>query len=87
MKYFIIIFFKYLQFRFCFLKVLLNKDQRDKTKQLIDLSMSPMMIHKIIPSVDYSWWLKRLDIQLNEPTKQSSIKVLKFLNQLNKKPS
>ena len=29
---------------------------------------SPMMIHKIIYSVDYNWWLKQLDTQLNELT-------------------
>ena len=28
-----------------------------------------MMIHKITPSVDDNWWLKRLD-RLNEPTNQ-----------------
>ena len=33
-----------------------------------------MMIHKITPSVDYDKWLKRLDIHLNEPTKQISLK-------------
>ena len=31
-----------------------------------------MMIYKIIPSVDYNQWLKRLDIQLNELTDQNS---------------
>ena len=31
---------------------------------------SPMMIHNITPSVDYNNWLKCLDTQLNEPTKQ-----------------
>ena len=46
-----------------------------------------MMIHKIIPSVDYSWWLKRLDIQLNGPTKQSYIQVPKVVKQMNKKRS
>ena len=30
-----------------------------------------MMIHKITPSVDYNKWLKRLDIQLNEPTNKN----------------
>ena len=34
-------------------------DLRDKT--ITDQCMSPMMIHKIIPSVDYNYWLKRLD--------------------------
>ena len=33
-----------------------------------------MMIHKIIPSVDYNYWLKRLNTQLSEPTNQNSIK-------------
>ena len=36
-----------------------------------------MMIHKIIPSVDYNSWLKRLDTQLNELTYQNLIKVPK----------
>ncbi len=26
---------------------------------------------KIAPFVDYNWWLKRLDTQLNEPTNQN----------------
>ena len=31
---------------------------------------SPMMIHKITPSVDYNQWLKRLDINpMNQPIK------------------
>ena len=29
---------------------------------------SPMMIHKITPSVDYNKWLQHLDTQLNKPT-------------------
>ena len=45
------------------------------------------MIHKIIPSVDYSWWLKRLDIQLNAPTKQSYIQVPKVVKPRTKKCS
>ena len=36
-----------------------------------------MMIHKIAPSVDYNWWLKRLDTQLNEPPNQNLIKIIK----------
>ena len=35
-----------------------------------------MMIHKIILSVDYKYWLKRLDTQLNEPNNQNSRKLL-----------
>ena len=34
-----------------------------------------MMINKIAPSVDYNYWMKRLDTQLNETTKQNLIKV------------
>ena len=30
-----------------------------------------LMSHKIIPSVDYNYWLKRLDTQLNEPANQN----------------
>ena len=40
---------------------------------------SPSMIHKITTSVDYNWWLKRLDTQLDKPSNQNSIKVLKLL--------
>ena len=29
---------------------------------------------QITPSVDYNWWLERLDTQLKEPTNQNSIK-------------
>ena len=36
------------------------------------------------PSVDYNNWLKHLDTQLNEPTNQNSIKVLKVVNPTNK---
>ena len=36
-----------------------------------------MMINKIIPSVDYSQWLKRLDTQFNESTTKNFIKVPK----------
>ena len=31
------------------------------------------------PSVDYYYWLKRLDTQLNEPTNQNLIKVAKVV--------
>ena len=31
----------------------------------------PMIINKIIPSVDYKYWLKRLNTQLNNPTNQN----------------
>ena len=33
-----------------------------------------MITHKIIPSVDYNKWLKRLDTQLNKPTNQNLTK-------------
>ncbi len=36
-----------------------------------------MMIHKIAHFIDYKYWLKRLDSQLNEPTNQNSLKVIK----------
>ena len=41
---------------------------------------SPMMIHKIIPSVDYNEWSKRLDTQLNETANQNSTKVVEPTN-------
>ena len=42
-----------------------------------------MSIHKIFPSVDYNWWLKPLDTQLNEATNQNSIKVPKVVKPIN----
>ncbi len=44
-----------------------------------------IMIHKIIPSVDYNKWLKPLNTQLNKPTNQKSIKVPKVVQAMNKK--
>ena len=46
-----------------------------------------MMIHKNkIPSfVDYNYWLKHLDTQLNESTNQNSLKVPKVVKPTNKK--
>ena len=44
-----------------------------------------MIIHKIIPSVDYNKWLKRLDTQNNEPTNQISRKVPEVVKPTNKK--
>ena len=44
-----------------------------------------MMKHKVIPSVDYNYWLKQLDTQLNEPTNQNSMKVSKVVTPTNKK--
>ena len=32
------------------------------------------------PSEEYNKWLKRMDTELNEPTKQNSIKVPKVVN-------
>ena len=43
-----------------------------------------MMKHKITPSVDYNKWLKPLDTQLNEPTNENLIEVLKVVRQTNK---
>ena len=50
-----------------------------------NLMYIPMMIHKITPSVDYNQFLKLLDTQLNEPTNQNSMKVLKYVKPTNKK--
>ena len=36
-----------------------------------------MMIHKIIPTVDYNCWLKHLNTQLNKPTNKNLTKVRK----------
>ncbi len=43
------------------------------------------MIYKITPSVDFNYWLKRVDTQFNEPTNKNSIKVPKFVKIMNKK--
>ena len=43
------------------------------------------MIHKITQTVNYNWWLKRLDTELNEPTNQNLLEVHKVGEQTNKK--
>ena len=43
-----------------------------------------MINHKITSSVDYNLLLKRMDIQLNEPTNQNSIKFSKVVDTTNK---
>ena len=40
---------------------------------------------KITLSVDYNYWLKRLDTHINEPTNQNSIKNTKVAKPTNKK--
>ena len=53
---------------------------RDKT--MADKFMkSPILIHKINPSIDYNYWLRSLDTQLN----QNSMKVPKVDKPTNKK--
>ena len=44
-----------------------------------------MMIHKVNPSVNYNYRIKRLDTQLNELTNQNSMKVTKVVKPMNKK--
>ena len=39
-----------------------------------------MMIHKITPSIDENLWLKSLNIELNEPANQNSLKSTKSTN-------
>ena len=43
------------------------------------------MMHKITPSVEYNYWLKCLDIELNIKTTKNSIKVPKVVDATNKK--
>ena len=43
------------------------------------------IMYKIVPSVYYIQWFKRLDTQFNEPTNQNSIKVPKVVESTNKK--
>ena len=54
------------------------------TDKLMYIVRTYMLIHKIIPSVDYNYWLKRFDTQQNEPTNQNSINVPKVVQPTNK---
>ena len=47
----------------------------------INWCISSIMIHKIIPSVDYHYMLKRLDTQLTKPTNQNLISPPTLLSQ------
>ena len=51
----------------------------------INCCTSPMILHKITPSVEYHLWLKRLDTQLNKPTNQNTLKGPKIDKQTIKK--
>ena len=51
----------------------------------INLCTFAMIIQKLTPFVDYNQWLKRLDIQLNEPINRNLIKVPKVIKPTNKK--
>ena len=44
-----------------------------------------MIIYKITLSVDYNYWLKRLNTQLIEPTNHNSIKAPKVVEPSNRK--
>ena len=44
-----------------------------------------MMIPKIPSSIDYNFWLKRFNTQLNESSNQSLLKVSKVVNTMKKK--
>ena len=46
-----------------------------------------MIINKITPSLDYNYWLNRLETYLNESTNQNSIKVPKVVKPTNKNKS
>ncbi len=66
------------------------KDENDfnvfKVDYMADrLMYIPMMMHKITSFLDYNQWLKRLDTQLNKPTKQNSMKVPKVIKKTNEK--
>ena len=47
--------------------------------------MSPMMIHKITPSVTHNLWLKRLDTENNKQSNKDLMKVPKVIDQTNEK--
>ncbi len=51
----------------------------------INCRTSPLMTHKITPSVDLNQWLERLNTQLNKPTNQNLVKVPKVVELTNKK--
>ena len=57
----------------------IGKTMADKFKYI------PKMLHKITFFVDYNYWLKRLDTQLNEQINQNSIKISNVLKLTNKK--
>ena len=44
-----------------------------------------MIIHKNNPFVDYNYWLKLLNTQLNKPTNQHTVEVPKVIKPTNKK--
>ena len=60
---------------------------RDKTIWPISLCNFTLMVPKITPSVNYNWWLKRLDsdTQLNKPTNQNPINFTKVVKPTNNK--
>ena len=49
-----------------------------------NLCTSPVMIHKITTSLDYNYWLKHLDTQLNKTANQNSLTVPKVVKPKNK---
>ncbi len=51
----------------------------------VKLIYVPNEDRKITPFVDYNYWLKHLDTQINEPTNQNPIKFLKCCYANNKK--
>ena len=46
---------------------------------------SPLLIHKIVSSVDNNYGLKRLDSELDKPTNQNPLKVSKVVKPTDKK--
>ena len=57
----------------------INQASKGIRQRPINFCPSPMRIHKIIPSVDLNYRLKRFDTQLNEPTNKNSFKVPKIV--------
>ena len=68
----------------CIIHFINTRDQRDKTRA-DKFMIFPIMVHKIIPSVDYNKRLKHLDTQLNEPTNPKFNKSSKNVKPPNKK--
>ncbi len=60
--------------------VILDQGSKGIRQWPINWCTSPMIMHKIIPSVDYNKKFNRLDTIINEPINQKVPKVVKATN-------